>query len=183
LFRGAIRSKLAYVRLQFLAFALAVAAFVACLGNTQGQSADGSAIPQAGIVITKLRDPVYPLIARTAGIHGDITLALQIRPDGTLEFVEYVSGPPLLKKAAIDSAKESQFTCRGCSSNASVSYSLVYTFQFTNEDCCNSGDTSHVSVSGNHIWITTAPFCFCDPPAMTRVRSIKCLYLWRCARH
>jgi len=171
------------MRPRFLAFALLAIGFGSCLTTLYGQSAEKTDPSQAEVLITKLGDPVYPRIAHVANIHGDVTLALRIRPDGSVESLEYVSGPPLLKQAALDSAKESQFACQRCG-NGAVSYSLVYTFQLSNENCCNTPDgPPKVSISQNHISVTIAPFCFCDPPvAIGKVRSLKCLYLWRCAR-
>lgn len=170
------------MRIRFLSSALLVIGFGACFGNLHGQSPQKSDALQ--VVIANLRDPVYPRIARVAGVHGDVILALRIRPDGTIESLEYVSGPPLLKQAALDSAEETKFACQQCVIGP-VSYSLVYSFQLSNENCCNFPDgPSKISFSQNHITITGAPICLCDPAAQIgKIRSIKCLYLWRCATH
>jgi TonB family protein len=152
-------------------------------GGPQGQSAIGSDTAQAGVFLANLYDPVYPPITRTAGISGDVRLALQIRKDGTIQSVEVVSGPPSLQRAALDSAQQSQFECRACTGDVAA-YSLVYSFRFSHDDCCNSSNVPlKVEESQNHIWITAAPFCFCDPSGTTtrKVRSVKCLYLWKCA--
>jgi TonB family protein len=156
---------------------------LASSGSPQAQSSIDSDTAQTGVFLAKLRDPVYPLITRSAGISGDVHLALQIRNDGTIQSVEVVSGPPLLQRAALDSAQQSQFECRACTGEVTA-YSLVYSFQFSHEDCCNSPNVPpKVEESQNHIWITAARFCFCDPSGMTthKVRSVKCLYLWKCA--
>ena len=69
---------------------------------------------QADVVLVKLAPPVYPPLARQARIMGDVKVLLTIRLDGTVESAELFSGHPMLKQAALDSAKKSQFECRGC---------------------------------------------------------------------
>lgn len=56
--------------------------------------------------ITHLVQPVYPQIAKTAGISGTVVLHCIIAKDGTMSQVEYVSGPPLLIKAAMDAVRQ-----------------------------------------------------------------------------
>ena len=149
----------------------------------QQPTVDTADSSQNEAVITKLSDPIYPLLARTAGVHGDVVLTLRIRSDGSVESVEYLSGPLLLTQAATDSAKASRFACRQCT-DAVVSYSLTYTFQLSsNGNCCNSNVPQAVSVFNNHVWTTASEVCLCDPSAVRKVRSIKCLYLWKCATH
>jgi protein TonB len=50
--------------------------------------------------------PVYPPIAKTAHISGTVTLHAVIGKDGTVQNLEYVSGPPLLMKSAMDAVKQ-----------------------------------------------------------------------------
>ena len=160
--------------------AIGLPAFV---GSAQAQSAIGSDTPQTGVFLAKLHDPVYPPITRTAGIYGDVQLMLRVRQDGAIQSVKVVSGPPSLQRAALESAQQSQFECRACTGGVTA-YSLVYSFQFSHEDCCNSSNSpTKVEESQNHIWVTVPPFCFCDLAATTthKVRSVKCLYLWKCA--
>ena len=157
--------------------------FFAFSGSAQAQSEIGSDTNQTGVFLAKLHDPVYPPITRVAGVYGDVHLALRIRKNGTIQSIEVVSGPPLLQRAALESPQQSQFECRACTGDVTA-YSLVYSFQFSHEDCCNSSnDPTKVEESQNHIWVTAAPFCFCDPSGTTthKVRSVKCLYLWKCA--
>jgi hypothetical protein len=158
-----------------------VIAFLAVVENAWGQSAEPSRPSQTEVLITKLHEPLYPMVARTAHIYGDVALTLQIRQDGTVQSVEFVSGPPLLKQAAMDSARESQFECRGCNEPLTP-YPLVYSFQLsTNGDCCSPLSGPQVSWTGNHILITASTVCTCDPAGVIKARSIKCLYLWKCA--
>jgi TonB family protein len=86
-------------------FFIVAIGFLAFSGSVQAQSAIDSDTAQTGVFLAKLHDPVYPPIARTARIYGDIHLTLQIRKDGTIQSVEVVSGPPLLQHAALESAQ------------------------------------------------------------------------------
>jgi protein TonB len=49
--------------------------------------------------------PVYPAIAKAAGIQGTVTLQATISKSGTIENLRVVSGPPMLQQAAIDAVK------------------------------------------------------------------------------
>jgi len=51
-------------------------------------------------------EPVYPPIAKTAHVSGTIILHAIISKDGTIEQLEYVSGPPLLMQAAMSAVKQ-----------------------------------------------------------------------------
>ena len=51
------------------------------------------------------KPPVYPAIARTAGIQGTVILQATISKAGTIENLRAVSGPPMLQQAAIDAVK------------------------------------------------------------------------------
>ena len=66
----------------------------------------------AGVFLVKLSPPVYPPLARQARIMGDVRIQLAIRRDGSIESSEGVSGHPLLKQAALESAQQSEFECR-----------------------------------------------------------------------
>ena len=50
--------------------------------------------------------PVYPPIAKTAHISGTVVLHAIIAKDGTVQELQYVSGPPLLMKSAMDAVKQ-----------------------------------------------------------------------------
>jgi protein TonB len=50
--------------------------------------------------------PEYPEIARAAHVSGTVALHAIIARDGTVQELAYVSGPPLLIKAAIDAVKQ-----------------------------------------------------------------------------
>lgn len=64
----------------------------------------GGAVQQAKLI--RSRDPVYPPLARQARLQGVVRLEAVIGPDGRVEKVEAISGPPLLRQAAIDAVKQ-----------------------------------------------------------------------------
>jgi TonB family protein len=165
----------------------------------QAGTANGAAAPH--VVLSKLTPPVFPPLARQARIAGEVRLSVSIHPDGSIESITAVSGNAMLVQAALDSAKQSQFECRGCGSS-SVSQSMTYSFQISQvespDPCCctlNAASkepkppASEISQSEDHITIaaTTPPICICPDAcevawaqAHSRFRSVKCLYLWKC---
>src|ERR1700689_4778920 len=50
--------------------------------------------------------PTYPAIAKTAHISGTILLHAIIGKDGTVQNLQYISGPPLLMQSAMDAVKQ-----------------------------------------------------------------------------
>lgn len=108
-------------------FALAIVLF-GCAGAARAQSDTDSEPDQTGVVLTKLRLPVYPRIARTAHITGDVELRLQIGRNGSVQSVEYIGGPPLLQRTAMESARQSEFDCRKCTEDVTT-YHLIYSFE------------------------------------------------------
>jgi periplasmic protein TonB len=60
---------------------------------------------QAAALVRKV-DPIYPPIAKTAHISGTVVLHAIIGKDGSVKDLEYVSGPPLLMKSALDAIKQ-----------------------------------------------------------------------------
>jgi protein TonB len=59
---------------------------------------------EEGLIIEK-RMPVYPAIARAAGISGTVTLAAIISKSGTVENLHVTSGPMMLQQAAMDAVR------------------------------------------------------------------------------
>jgi len=157
--------------------ALLVALLSVFVANSSAQDSGLADGKHADVILSKLSPPIYPPISRVAHITGDVTVALGIRKDGTIESAAATSGPPLLLKAALESAQESQFECRNCSETVTP-YSLIYTFRLIDPDCDTTGDL-HISQSGNHVTAIDRAVHTCDP-TVTRVRAAKCLYLWKC---
>lgn len=164
--------------------------FVVLAGRTDASAQN----PNGVVVLTKLSDPVYPRIPRTAHVTGDVELMLGVRQDGSVESVVVVSGPPLLLKAALTSVQQSQFECNGCSTEP-TSYRLMFTFQLVDSACCAKEDSKttdtgpprsypQITQSQNCVTVVDQAWCSCDPGGQIgKVRSLKCLYLWRCAIH
>lgn len=145
-------------------------------------------------MLSRLFSPVYPPLARAARVSGDVEIALRIRQDGSVESAEVVTGHPLLKVAALDSAQHSTFECHECG-GVPTSYSILYTFGFTTtQHCCQPQQNptaaeqeaqpkAGITQSQNHVTVLSEPLCICDPaPDIIKVRSLKCLFLWRCGR-
>jgi len=94
----------------------------------------------------------------------------------------------MLKQAALDSAQRSQFECRACG-EAGTSYALKYEFQIVPRDPpkglkdCETQEEkqppAEVDVLRHQVTVSAGVMGICDP-AVLRVRSAKCLYLWRC---
>jgi TonB family protein len=128
-------------RFPLLALSVIAVSLFLTLRNSAEQTVADANTPQTGVVLTKLDNPVYPSLALQARISGDVNLVVRVRQDGTVESVEVISGHPMLKEAALYSAKRSEFVCHGCS-EALTTYSLVYTFGLTKEKCCEATEGS-----------------------------------------
>jgi protein TonB len=59
-----------------------------------------------GAKLLRQIQPLYPQIAKTAHVSGTVRLHAVIAKDGTIQELEYVSGPALLMKAAMDAVHE-----------------------------------------------------------------------------
>ena len=186
----------------FIVLAATIACFSTALPDALAQAATGIEESTTIVILTKLSSPIYPPLARQGRIAGDVKVQLSIRPDGSVESATPVSGHTWLVPAALESARQSRFECRGCSGTA-ISYSMTYTFQMVGEldrCCCTTGaprdsvaerySAPQVSQSQDHVTLTAAPLCVCPDAcdaewaqAHSRFRSAKCLYLWRCGVH
>jgi protein TonB len=60
---------------------------------------------EAASLINKVT-PQYPPIAKTAHVSGTVVLHAIISKEGTIQELQYISGPPLLMKSAMDAVKE-----------------------------------------------------------------------------
>jgi TonB family protein len=136
-----------------VAFVATVLVLFWLLSSAHGQTAS-SAEAQTGVVLVKLSPPVYPPLARQARIAGDVEVNVHVRADGTVASVELWSGHPMLAPAAVESAKNSEYECRGCTGETESI--LTYTFGFIED---------------------FAPYNRFEE---RRVPAAKCLYLWKC---
>ena len=128
--------------------------------------------------IVTLGSPTYPPMAVAARVSGDVNLSVTVATDGAPVSVTVVSGPPMLRQAAIESAKASRFW-----PSAGV-YPVIYKFVLDlTMKCGEERDSSypHVKYEANVITVAEQSVLLCDPAAVIeRVRSAKCLYLWKC---
>lgn len=180
---------------RFLSLMYALTATVvwsSAVGRSSSQTAARTNTEQEGVVLAKLTPPLYPPLAKQARIMGDVELIVGVRQDGSTESAVAVSGHPLLKQAAVVSAQQSEFVCRGCS-EAVISQRIVYTFRLGPTEYCsqtpatpklNEREESYPQViqSTNHVTLIDQPVGTCDTEifSVKKVRSAKCLYLWRC---
>jgi TonB family protein len=148
-------------------------------------------VPGTKVAISKLSPPSYPKLARQARITGTVHLRVAVMPDGVVESVTVIDGHPMLATAATDSARQSEFKCHECS-ETTTDFEIAYKFGLGDAVLCSGIDAtghgiydqssySQVSQSENTITIFDRPFATCDPAqSVTKVRSPRCLYLWRC---
>jgi TonB family protein len=127
-------------------------------------------------------------MARIARVMGEVEIAVKIREDGSVESAAVVlSASPLLNGAALDSARQSQFECKQCD-QATTPYVLTYHFEITPrdppKDCNEPGPApppALVDALKHQVTVSTWPMYTCDPAGeLIKVRSAKCLYLWKC---
>lgn len=171
-------------------FAVTFVAILTPLVRSQTQNVARSDGPQEGVVLTKLTQPVYPPLARQLRVTGDVALMLSIRQDGRVESAVLESGHPLLAEAALTSVRQSQFECRGCR-QGTTSYRLVYTFNLDGDCPCMPRDSNsrsvdkeqfypRVSEAEHRVTLVGWVACICDSWPVKKIRSWKCLYLWKC---
>lgn len=61
-----------------------------------------------GMLLTPIR-PIYPSIARAAGIQGTVVVEAIISTAGTIESAHVVSGPPMLQAAAVEAIRAARY--------------------------------------------------------------------------
>jgi protein TonB len=62
----------------------------------------------AGSLLSPIR-PIYPAIARAAGISGTVIVEAIISKTGTIESLNVVSGPEMLRRAALDAIRTAHY--------------------------------------------------------------------------
>jgi TonB family protein len=160
----------------FLAFGLTCIAF--------GQDDVRSGTSRADVAMVNLFSLKYPPFARQANLTGDVEIKLEIRRDGSIQSAVVLSGHPMLAAAALTSAQQSRFECRGCEDELTTQ-SLIYSFQIVASPgwpCPESGG-SHVTQSGNRVMVSAEPSMVYPVFSSIRSRSAKCFYLWACGSH
>jgi hypothetical protein len=149
-------------------------------------------VPNGEVVLTTLSKPTFSPLARQANVEGEVIVDVTVRQDGSTE-ATVIKGQAMLRQSALDSAIQSRFECRGCS--APLSYALVYTFKRTSVGSCCDGMGTPVEVEQEpqsydergrpqtRVTVSAEKICLCDPSftVTKKVRSLKCLYLWKCS--
>ncbi|MBS1799006.1 MAG: energy transducer TonB [Acidobacteria bacterium] len=62
----------------------------------------------AGVLLAPIR-PAYPAIARAAGISGAVVIEAIISKTGAIESLHVISGPPMLREAALDAIRSARY--------------------------------------------------------------------------
>ncbi|MBI2682456.1 MAG: energy transducer TonB [Acidobacteriales bacterium] len=111
------------------------------------------------IGVSQYELPKYPPIARAARVQGEVRLALSFLGDGSFEKVEVVSGPPMLRQAAIDMVQKWRFVCMDCSYGESFQHSVIVMFGFLNPKECDHGGTRYKLEFPDRVELTTSAMC------------------------
>ena len=141
-----MRSRIPFPKSQLMVLVCLATLFEVSVAQAPG-TGEGSG---EGVSLAKLYLPVYPPLARTACVTGDVTIRVRVRLDGSISSAQEISGHPLLERAALESAQRSTFICRNCKEETSLE--LTYTFLLREDIDCT----------------------------VRRLRSSKCFYLWKC---
>ncbi len=138
------------------------------------QATAGDVKPTSNVALIKLTPPIYPPLEQQAHITGDVIVQIEVKRDGSVASAEMVSGPPRLKQAALDSARQSEYECLRCESELTP-YLMTYTFKIAGKagkGCCTEGTKAakrqaewsrspHITQVQSHITITAGPDCVC----------------------
>lgn len=139
--------------------------------------------PKNDVEFTHFVDPKFPSLAQLANVTGDVVLQLGIHKDGSVGSVTVMSGNPMLSPAAMESAQHSQFECRGCREEITLT-SLIYSFRLEAAPGwpCSGETNPRIARIRNRITVTSEPRMIDIYTTSLRVPSAKCLYLWECGR-
>jgi TonB family protein len=91
------------------------------------QTAPAKPLASGELVPFWLVIPEYPQIAQAARVQGVVTVMLAVGADGRVESTTIDRDIPLLRKAAVEAAKDSGFICRGCT--GPMTYRITYDFR------------------------------------------------------
>lgn len=158
--RGARILRMSLQRSLAVRFAAVAACLCVAVAHAPAQAVPSATAPETGVVLAKLFPPLYPPLARQASISGDVKVELRVRKDGSVESADAVSGHAILRKAALESARKSQFECKGCTD--AVAYLLTYSFvvkKFSPDFCKLPVKPPEVTVEQNHVTLTANPLC------------------------
>lgn len=95
----------------------------------------------SGKAIKKMQ-PTYPPIAKAARAEGPVTVQIVVGESGAVESAKATAGHPLLQQAAVDAAKEWQFSPTKLSGNAvKVSGTISFVFALPKDEAESGGVT------------------------------------------
>jgi len=89
--------------------------------------------------------PVYPPLAKAAHVQGTVVLDLRIGPTGKIESINVVSGPPMLRQAAIDCLEQwtfHPFEKDGVPATATGQYNIIFTLGDQSKTAVGQGPPS-----------------------------------------
>lgn len=95
---------------------------------------------QQQVTVLKYVVPIYPAIAKTARITGDLVLSFNVQSDGTISDVQYVSGPKILLQTSLDAIRQWKFQCLSCGYGRPFHHPFTFSFRF--DDKLSSQDHS-----------------------------------------
>lgn len=154
----------------------------ACLASLVLGQTPASIPRQVKIVQLPLAE--YPAMALAAHVWGDVRLEITLKPDESVETVEALSGPPMLRQPAVKFAQQARFRCANCGDGNPFEITVHYVLK---ESVCPDQIKGSVFPTehsvGSDVTIEGQPFSFCDPSVTVsriRTRSLKCIYLWHC---
>jgi TonB family protein len=166
--------------MKLLAAAELLLTIAACTNSALGQQDVRTNALSVEPTMISIAHPTYPPLALLANITGEVVLKLGIRKDGGVESLVVVSGHPMLAKAALESARESRFACGACAEEVTP-YPVTYSYQLiAGPDWPCSASHQRSTQSPNRVTVIAEPRIVHPYFGSTKVRSSKCLYLWRC---
>lgn len=123
-------------------------------GSVAAERQNGSETSKSQISLIEVFPPIYPPLARQARISGDVKIVVMVRKDGSVASAEIASGHPMLRQAALESARKTKFLCQNCT-DETAAFTLSYSFGFRDDADASCG--------------------------YRRFRAAGCLYLWKCS--
>ena len=159
-----------------------------------GQAQTSIERPPGAAVLRSFAPLEYPKLALQVFSSGDLDILVSIQKNGSIKSAELVRGHPLLAQTALDNAWRSRYECLGCGADGAELH-VLYSFKLDLVDCESqaarqtpspqlSAPRPLITEAQSHITILQQRDAGCEGPSILRggrIRSIKCLYLWRCA--
>ena len=152
------------------------------LGHASAQTTAGAQTAMPGDVVPiRLVPPIYPPIALSARVSGEVEVSVGVGPDNRVESAVIVSGVPLLDAAALDAARQSEFECRRCTV-PTTPYSLVFAFRIEdrNQPAADPAQPDQIGASRSRLTVVGPAQPIYIDFSSYMVRSAKCLFVWPC---